>query len=185
VAIVTLGSDRRFPSLGNVGPYGDCAVVADSSIVRIDHLVGKLTSVPRVTENEALSEWSAINGGTGSGLTDAQLLHAWAGPAGLLGTRIGGWHLLATENLTALKRAIKASGALYAGILLPSSGDVGLTIDPALDASTPVSGHALALYGWTPYGFLAISWGEVVLIPYSWWSQYATTAYAVNLVRKS
>ncbi len=44
-----------------------------------------------MTTNEALSEWSALSGGSGSGLTDSQLLHAWARPAGLLGTRIAGW----------------------------------------------------------------------------------------------
>ncbi|MGA2806425.1 MAG: hypothetical protein ABSF89_18925, partial [Acidimicrobiales bacterium] len=93
-------------------------------------------------------------------------------------------HLLATGNITALKRAIEASGALYAGILLPSSGDVGTTIDPAMTANTQVSGHALAIYGWTAQGFLGISWGEVVLIPYSWWSQFSTTAYAVNVIQK-
>jgi hypothetical protein len=183
VPVVTLGPDSRFPTLGNDGPYGDCAVVADSNIVRVDHLLGKVARVPSMTTNEALSEWSAINGGSGAGLTDAQFLHDWAGPAGLLGTRIRGWHLLSTSNLTAVKKAIKASGAIYAGIVLPSTGNGASTIDPVLTDASNVAGHGLTLFGWTTKGFLGISWGEIVLIPYGWWSQYSTTAYAVSVVQ--
>jgi hypothetical protein len=102
-----------------------------------------------MTTNEALSEWSAINGGSGAGLTDAQFLHDWAGPAGLLGTRIRGWHLLSTSNLTAVKKAIKASGAIYAGIVLPSTGNGASTIDPVLTDASNVAGHGLTLFGWT------------------------------------
>jgi hypothetical protein len=181
--IVTLGADRRFPALGNNGPYGDCAVVADSNIVRVDHLLGNVKFVPSMTTNEALSEWSAINDGTGAGLSDSQFLHAWSGPGGLLGTRIKGWRLLDPQNVAAIKRAIKASGAIYAGIVLPSAGVVGTTIDPALTATSQVAGHGLAVFGWTSSGFLGISWGEVVLLPYSWWTQFSTTAYAVNVIQ--
>ena len=183
--IVTLGVDSRFPTLGNDGPYGDCAVVADSNIVRIDHILGTVKSVPSMTTNEALSEWSAINGGTGGGLSDPQLLHAWSGSGGLLGTRIRGWRLLNPQNVAAIKKAITVSGAIYAGIVLPSAGVVGTTIDPALTANSQVAGHGLAIFGWTPSGFLGISWGEIVLLPYSWWTQFSTTAYAVNIIRPS
>jgi hypothetical protein len=183
--IVVLGPDDRFPTLGNTGPYGDCAVVADSNIVRVDHIEKRIRSVPAMTTNEALAEWAAIDGGTGAGLTDAQLLHAWAGSAGLLGTRLRGWRQLGTGHLTALKRAMEASGALYVGILLPSAGTTGDTIDPTMTATTEVSGHALALYGWTPRGFLAVTWGESVLIPYSWWTSYSTTAYALKILQKT
>jgi hypothetical protein len=183
VPVVALGTNSKFPVLGNVGPYGDCSVVADSNIVRVDHLLGKLKSVPTMTTNEALSEWSAINGGSGEGLTDSQFLHAWSGSAGLLGTRIRGWRELDPQNITAIKRAIKASGALYAGIILPSDGVTGDKIDPVLTATSEVSGHGLAIYGWTSTGLLGISWGQIVLIPYTWWTQYSTTAYAVDIVR--
>jgi hypothetical protein len=183
--IVTLGVDSHFPTLGNDGPYGDCAVVADSNIVRVDHLLGKIRSVPSMTTNEALSEWSAINGGTGAGLADSQFLHAWSGPGGLLGTRIRGWRLLDPQNVAAIKKAIKASGAIYAGIVLPSVGVVGTTIAPVLTADSEVAGHGLAIFGWTSSGFLGISWGEVVLVPYAWWTQFSTTAYAINVIEKA
>ena len=179
-----IGADATtFPVLGNIGPYGDCTVVAVSNIVRIDHVEGRFPLVPKMTENEAIGEWSAISGASGQGLTDGQLLHAWAGQAGVLGTHIRGWRLLDPQAIWAVKEAIRADGGLYAGILLPENTAVGTTIDPLLSPNTAVGGHALVPFGWTPHGFLAISWGEVVLIPYSWWSQYATTAYAVNLVR--
>ena len=183
IPVVTLGSDRRFPVLGNVGPYGDCAVVADSNIVRVDHLIGKLASVPTMTTKEALADWSEINGGNGEGLTDAQFLQAWSRSTGLLGTRISGWRELDPQDVTLLKDAIKADGALYVGIILPSGGVAGDTIDPVLTPTTEVSGHGLAIFGWTPRGLLGISWGEVVLIPYSWWSKYSTTAYTPGVVQ--
>ncbi len=179
-----LGADATaFPALGNVGPYGDCTVVAVSNIVRIDHVERRVRSVPTMTANEALGEWSAIGGGSGQGLTDSQLLHAWAGPAGVLGTRIGGWRLLEPQDIPAVKEAIRADGGLYAGILLPENAAIGTTINPVLSSTTAVGGHALVPFGWTPRGFLAITWGEIVLIPYAWWSQYATTAYTVSIVQ--
>jgi large repetitive protein len=180
VPIVALGSDSRFPVLGNVGPYGDCAVVADSNIVRIEHVLGKVKTIPAMTTKQALAAWNTIDGGDGAGLTDAQLLNAWSSATGLLGTRITGWRELNPANLGVLKEAIKADGALYAGIVLPGAGVVGNTIDPTLTASSEVSGHGLTLFGWTPKGLLGVSWGEVVMIPYSWWSKYSTTSYAVN-----
>ena len=85
VPIVSLGTDHRFPVLGNVGPYGDCAVVADSNIVRVDHLLGKVKSVPSMTTCEAVAAWNTINGGDGAGLTDSQFLRTWSGATGLLG----------------------------------------------------------------------------------------------------
>jgi hypothetical protein len=182
VPVVGLGPDADFPTLGNVGPYGDCAVVADSNIVRVDHLIGRIAKVPKMTTNEALSEWSALDAGTGAGLTDGQLLHAWAGPAGVLGTRIRGWADVDPQNLTAMKRAILASGALYGTIVLPEELSFSTTIDPPITSSSQVAGHSLAVFGWTSQGFLVITWGEIALIPYGWWSQYAATAYAVNLV---
>ncbi len=182
VPVVVLGQDDDFPTLGNVGPYGDCAVVADSNIVRVDHLEGRIAHVPRMTTNEALSEWSALNGGTGEGLTDSQLLHAWAGPAGLLGTRIRGWSDLDPQDLIAMKRAIVASGALYATVVLPGNLTFSTTLDPVISSSSQVSGHSLAVFGWTPEGFLVVTWGEVAVVPYSWWTQYSATAYAVNVI---
>jgi hypothetical protein len=184
VPVVVLGQDLAFPTLGNVGPYGDCAVVADSNIVRVDHLEGRLAHLPRMTTNEALSEWSALNGGTGDGLTDSQLLHAWAGPAGLLGTRIRGWSDVDPQDLTAMKRAILASGALYGTVVLPENVTLSTTLDPPISPTSAVSGHSLAVFGWTPTGFLVVTWGEMAVVPYAWWSQYAATAYAVSVIKK-
>ncbi len=181
VTVVALGRDRNFPALGNVGPYGDCAVVADSNIVRVDHILGRIAAVPKMTADEALSEWAALDGGSGAGLTDSQLLHAWAGPAGVLGTRLRGWTRLEATNVVALKRAILATGALYATVVVPDNLPLSSTIDPAISPTTEVAGHSLALFGWTRRGFLVVTWGEVALVPYSWWTQYAATAYAVSI----
>ena len=182
VPVVVLGQDDAFPTLGNVGPYGDCAVVANSNIVRADRIEGRIAHVPAMTTNEALSEWSALNGGTGSGLTDGQLLHAWAGPAGLLGTRIRGWRDVDPQDVIAMKRAILASGALYGTIVLPEDATLSTTLDPPITSTSEVSGHSLAVFGWTPTGFLVVTWGEVAVVPYSWWTQYSATAYAVNVM---
>ena len=96
---------------------------------------------------------------------------------------MSGWHSLNPQDVAGLKKAIKADGALYVGIVLPSGGIAGTTIDPMLTATSEVSGHGLAVFGWTPKGLLGITWGEVVLIPYGWWAKYSTTAYAVNVVQ--
>jgi hypothetical protein len=100
----------------------------------------------------------------------------------VLGTRIRGWADVDPQNLTAMKRAILASGALYGTIVLPEELSFSTTIDPPITSSSQVAGHSLAVFGWTSQGFLVITWGEIALIPYGWWSQYAATAYAVNLV---
>ena len=60
---------------------------------------------------------------------------------------------------------------------------LGTTIDPSLGATTPVSGHGLAIFGWTRKGLLGISRGQVVLIPYGWWRRYSTTAYALDVIQ--
>jgi len=181
--VVQLGPDTRFPTLGNVGLFGDCTVVATSNIDIIDHLEGRLTTLPRVTTNLAVGEWSALNGDTGSGLSDSVLLKAWTAPSGLLGTRIAGWHSLTTTSERAMKEAILASGALYAAAVIPEGGVSSVyEIDPALNNSTQVGGHAFAIAGWDKSGWLIVSWGQVMLIPFSWWIRYGTEAYAVNLV---
>lgn len=86
------------------------------------------------------------------------------------------------DGIVALKRAIVATGALYATVVLPEGLPVSSTIDPTIGPTSEVAGHSLAVFGWTPRGFLVVTWGEVALVPYGWWEQYAATVYAVDIV---
>ncbi len=81
-----------------------------------------------------------------------------------------------------MKRAILASGALYGTIVLPENLTLSTTLDPPITSASEVFGHSLAVFGWTPTGFLVVTCGEVVVVPYSWWVQFAATAYAVNVI---
>ncbi len=181
---VPLGPLAGFPSLGNVGTAGDCTIVAVSSVARADHRARRLAAPPPATTTEAVRIWHRLNGGGGGGLLDSQLLHAWHARAGLLGTRLVSWRRLDVLDTTELKRAIRADGALYADVVIPADAEP-LFARRVWSLPTPpaaaLGGHAVAIVGWERSGLLAVTWGRLVLIPYSWWRSHATSAYAVRL----
>ncbi len=185
-ARVVLGPDRAFPLLGNVGAVGDCTIATVADVVIADHLSGRLGTVPRFSTTSAIATWHRLNGNTSDGVTDERLLDAWDSTKGILGTRITGWRALGTADLTEMKKAIEADGAIYAGIVVPDDiGSLGSIWDASVSSTALVGGHALALDGWTPQGFVGITFGGVVLIPFAWWTSHAESAYAVSLVARA
>jgi hypothetical protein len=175
IAGAWLGPTATFPALGNADGFGDCTIVAVSNIVTADRLRAGVRST-RSTMVEALSAWRAINGGTTSGVGEATLLDAWSSPAGVMGTTITGWQSLNVLSERQIKHAIVGSGALYATLVVSQS----LAWSSLIWSRIPTSGvaHAVALIGWTSTGWLALSWGEVVSIPWSYWNAQAMSAVA-------
>jgi hypothetical protein len=184
VANVLLGPTAAFPALGNDAGIDDCALVAVANISAIDALRSDAPHA-RVTRSSAIVAWHKLNGGAVSGVSDTTLLSAWAAPAGVLNTHIAGWSSLDVASTTQLKSAIKESGGLYARLLVPANLPWTSLVWHVATTPTAVVGHAVALVGWNRSGWIALSWGEVVLIPWSYWNTEGVSAYAVSVTPRS
>jgi hypothetical protein len=177
---VVLGPTSHFSALGNNQGIGDCAIVA----VRDVFLASTIRSRHRVegaTTAQAVATWRGVNGDTSDGLTDLKLLDAWSEPSGLLGSTISGWASLNVGWTQKIKQAIVSTSGLYASLYVPANISWSTLVwsRPA-SSSVSMTDHAVALVGWVPEGWLAVSWGEIVLIPWSDWRAEAIGAYAVN-----
>lgn len=196
-----LGPDARtFPVLGNAGSVavGDCTIVALDDVVRAEVLTGHLRLgpgrhpgarrpvLPVVTTARAESVWRSLNGGTSAGLSDARLLTAWGSRGGLLGTRIDGRRLLDLTDAAQIEEAIRTEGAVYATLAIPLD-TAGLYGRPWPDpiTTTALASHAIALVGWTSRGFIAATWGSLVLVPTRYLLAYGESAWAVHVVTAS
>jgi hypothetical protein len=139
------------------------------------------TSVANATTAQAVAEWQQLNGATTNGLSDLEVLDAWSTSSGILGSKISGWATLNTDSTQRIKQAIAATGSVYASLNVPTTISwSSLVWFLPKNASTPVTDHAVALVGWVTQGWIAVSWGELVLIPWSDWRTEAIGAYAVR-----
>ena len=176
-----LGPTTVFPALGNDLGIGDCTVVAAASVVAAADLRLRIHR-PSPTTAQAVAEWHLLNVDTSTGITDARLLTVWRSANGLLGSRIAGWTSLVITSRRQIKAAIMATGGLYARLTISEALPWTALVWSHLPSSTSaVEGHAVALVGWTRTGLLAVSWGEVVLIPWAYWASEGSSAYAVSL----
>jgi hypothetical protein len=181
VGTVLIGPSPYFPALDNNVGVGDCSVVAVASIEAAANLRRGRTVAPTTTTS-ALLAWHSLNGDTALGVSDATLLNEWSSPSGLLRSRITGWTSLDVGSQRQLKSAIVQTGALYASVIVPD--DIGwsnLVWSARPAPSSVTSAHAVAVIGWTPSALIAVSWGEVVLIPWTYWTAEGVSAYAVTL----
>ncbi len=181
VGSTSLGPTALFPALGNDLGIGDCTVVAAASVVAAADVRLKIDRSSPTTA-QAVAEWHILNVDTATGITDARLLNAWRSASGLLGSRIAGWTSLDIASRAQIKAAIMATGGLYARLTISDALPWSALVWSHIPSSTAaVEGHAVALVGWTRSGLLAASWGEVVLIPWAYWSSEGSSAYAVSL----
>ncbi|HEY5273375.1 MAG TPA: hypothetical protein VIJ34_09090 [Acidimicrobiales bacterium] len=177
---VLLGPSDRFPALGNDQGIGDCAIVAVRDVfIASARKSGKV--VDRATVAQAVAAWQRLNGDTSNGLTDAELLDAWSAPSGVLGSTISGWGSLNVNWFQRIKQAIVSTGGVYASLNVPAKISWSkLVWSRPTSSSASMTDHAVALVGWVTQGWLAVTWGEVVLIPWSDWHAEAVGAYAVS-----
>jgi hypothetical protein len=178
---VTLGPTPYFAALGNNAGVNDCSVVAVMSVTTIDAIrSGRALRFP--TTASAVTAWQTLNGGSTSGVSDEVLLRAWSSPQGVLHSRIRGWATLNVLSIPTLKAAIRQTGGVYASLMVPEDTSWS-TVVWSSEASSLVasSAHAVALIGWTARGLIAVSWGEVVLIPWTSWKTEAISAFATTL----
>ena len=177
---VLLGPNSDFPALGNDRGISDCTVVAVHNIIVASTLRAH-ERVPRTTTSEAIAAWRELNGGASKGLTDLELLQAWSSPEGVLGSAITGWTSLDVTSPLNIKQAIATSGGVYVSINVPSTISWSTLVwTRPTSATTPVTDHAITLIGWVPQGWIAVSWGEVVLVPWADWRAEAVGAYLVR-----
>jgi hypothetical protein len=177
---VWFGPTANFAALGNNSGIGDCAVVAVASLDTIAALrSGHRT--PTVTTAAAVAQWHLLNSDTAAGVSDSALLGQWASTTGVLGSHIDGWRSLDVLDARAIKGAISETGGLYASIVVADATPwTSVEWSHIPSESEPVTGHAVALIGWTRTGWIAVSWGEVISIPWSYWDAEAISAYAVT-----
>lgn len=177
---VLLGPSDRFPALGNDQGIGDCTVVAVRDIfiaaaLKSGHTIG------RTTMAQAVAAWQNLNGDSSNGLTDLELLETWSAPSGILGSTISGWGSLNVNWTQKIKEVIVSTGGVYASLNVPAKISWSkLVWSGPTSSSAAMTDHAVALVGWVPQGWLAVSWGEIVLIPWSDWRAEAVGAYAVS-----
>jgi hypothetical protein len=177
---VLLGPSPGFPALGNDQGIGDCAIVAVRDVVIAAGLKSG-RAVGSTTLGQAVAAWHRLNGATSNGLTDRQLLDAWSAPTGILGSTISGWGSLNVNGTHKIKDAIDSTGGVYASLNVPTRISWSkLVWSRPTSSSASMTDHAVALIGWVPQGWLAVSWGEIVLIPWSDWRAEAVGAYAVR-----
>ena len=178
---VRAGPTSLFRALGNTLGIGDCTVVAAANVVAAVDLRRNVTAVSPTTA-QAVETWHELNADTPGGISDATLLDAWLSPWGLFGTRVAGWTSLDITSRRAIESALMATGGLYARLTISDALPWAALVWSQVPATTAaVEGHAVALVGWTRVGWIAVSWGEVVLIPWAYWAAEGASAYAVSL----
>ncbi len=180
VGKVRLGPIALFPALGNNAGVGDCAIVTAANINQLAaiHFDRRYS---HTTTNNAIATWLKLKSSGSVGVTDSSLLSAWAAPTGILNSRIAGWKSINVQSVREIKSAIMMTGGLYASLVVPENLSWSSLIWEAIPSATaPVVDHSITLAGWTRDGWIAISWGEVILIPWSYWSAEAMSAYAVS-----
>ena len=178
--------DWSYPLLGNVGAVGNCTIAAATSVAITAHLTGTIGKFPTPTAARAVATWRGLNGDTSDGLTDAQVLAAWETPAGIMGSRIKGWTQVDLRNVVAVKHAL-LQGALYTDVTIPQAYLLSTPLvwdAQRAGADDDWVAHAVALVGWigATREFIAVTWGQTVLLPYAWLATYGEGAYAVSFV---
>jgi hypothetical protein len=115
------------------------------------------------------------------GLANSQLFEQWSG-SGIVGTAIGSQMAdLPTTNQGLIENAIWQFGGVYASVNLPSA-DTSIPANAEwnlANSSGPTSGHAVAVVGYDRTDLFIVTWGRIQAVSWQWWSQFATTTYAV------
>jgi hypothetical protein len=137
--------------------------------------------VKRTTTTKAVAAWGNLNGGTSNGVSDLSVMDAWSSSSGILGSTIAGWGSLDVNSSQKIKQAVASTGSIYATLNVPEMISWSRLIwSIPTNSSTPLTDHAVALIGWVRQGWIAVSWGEIVLIPWSDWRVEAIGAYVVS-----
>lgn len=120
------------------------------------------------------------------------VLKAWRAPAGpgLGGHRLGAFTSLYPPQRVSVKHAIHLFGGVNAGLMLPAYVE-SLPKDEPWDAPSEApragtdteagswGGHAVAIVGYGPAGLQFVSWGDLYVMTWRFFTTYADEAFAL------
>lgn len=175
-------SGRITAPLGMMGndQYGDC-VVAAAGHMRLgwEANAGAAQLVP--TDAQIIAAYLAVSGGQDTGLYPIDWLNYWR-KTGLAGDKIEGFAATDAGNLLQAKLAIQIFGSHFIGMSLPDTNTFGpWNVASPTWAPDPNNGHMVCLLDYDDASkmFMAVSWGELMLMSYGWFAKYCDEAYAV------
>lgn len=167
---------------------GDCTAAAVGHIL-LAHTSNRGTPV-RLSDADILGLYEATSGynpndpSTDRGAVERQVLNYWRN-TGVAGHRIAAYVALDVKNVSQLREAIYLFGAIYTGVMLPTSAqdqdpwyvtDQTLAGDAAPDSW---GGHAVPIIGYDSRAFACVTWGAMKWMTEDWWLAYGEEAYAL------
>jgi hypothetical protein len=173
--------------------WGDCVIGADANIVQQQSYFGQgdEVAVPDsvcLTAYEVVGGFNPKAGPPGKNPTDngCQIPDglSYLKKTGMCGVTIAGYGDVEYTQTGKIKTAIWEFGAVSFGVNLPNSAMTQFNngqawnYSPRLDNSL-AGGHCVLACGYNASGFLAFTWGGLVLITWTWWEHFGSEAWPV------
>jgi hypothetical protein len=173
--------------------WGDCTIGADANIVQQQSYYGQGSEVvvpdaACLLAYEIVGHFNPKAGPPGNNPTDngAQIPDAlqYLKVKGMCGVTIAAYGDVEHVQTGKIKTAIWEFGAVSFGVNLPTSAMTQFNNGQAWDYNPKLNnsiegGHCVLGVGYNPSGFLAFTWGGLVLITWTWWAQFGAEAWPV------
>jgi hypothetical protein len=176
---------REWPMFAN-DHLGDCTIAAAGHMIQTwTAAQGRETVLPDSAIIRAYSAVSGYDPKTGAGdygAYELDVLNCWR-TVGIGGHKIDAFVGLDEKNHLHIKAAIYLFGGAYIGLALPKSAQSQRVWHPIGSGKDTIpgswGGHAVPVVDYVQDGLVCVTWGELQLMTWSFWSLYADESYAV------
>ena len=184
-------TDKAAPNWGMMlnNSLGDCTVAATGHLVQTwtsEH--GSELTIPDsaiLKAYEDVGNYKPGDPSTDNGAQMLDVLNYWRN-TGIGGHKINSFVQIDYHNLDEVKAAINLFGAIYVGVMLPTSAQkqttwTGSTDRPLTGDNSPNSwgGHAIMAATYDRSTITFITWGTKQRADWQWWADYVDECYAV------
>lgn len=176
------------PIMGHNDSLGDCTVVAKANYSILScAIIGKRSDVNDddcVTEYERLGGYDPATGANDNGLVEVDVLDDWRATP-FKGVELAAYATIDVHDLGLIRHAIKLSGAVYAGVDLPTTAQAQEGTDwDVVQGTIPGSwgGHAIILpkcdFRSSVHRLWCYTWAELQSLTEAFWRACFDEVYA-------
>jgi hypothetical protein len=162
--------------------HGDCTIagVAHATQVFTANTTG-ITTIPDATVLSYYQQWDGYNPSdpsTDAGGVELDVLNLWR-QQGFSGHSLIAYCDVDPANQVHVKQAISLFGGLYIGLQLPISAQNQDVWDVVENDGGVWGGHCVFVPKYDENGLTCITWGELKVMTWAFWSKYCLEAHAL------